>query len=62
MLKATNFMPILLLDELFVHLDKEKGESSFLTYIVSTKLQTLITATDIIGIDSLSLKSNIIEL
>lgn len=60
-LKTTNFLPILLLDELFVHLDA-KRRSQLSDYIISTNLQTLITATDIMGVDSLSLKSNIIEL
>lgn len=60
-LKSTEFLPILLLDELFVHLDEER-RIQLSDYITSTKLQTLITTTDIIGIEYLSLKSNIIEL
>lgn len=60
-LKSTNFVPILLLDELFVHLDEERREQ-LSEYITSTKLQTFITTTDIIGIEYLALKSNIIEL
>lgn len=47
-LKSTNFVPILLLDELFVHLDEERREE-LSEYITSTKLQTFITTTDIIG-------------
>lgn len=60
-LKSTNFVPILLLDELFVHLDEERRRQ-LSEYITSTKLQTFITTTDIIGIEDLAFKSNIIEL
>ncbi len=60
-LKNTNFVPILLLDELFVHLDEER-RAQLSDYITSTKLQTFITTTDIMGIEYLALKSNIIEL
>jgi len=60
-LKSTNFVPILLLDELFVHLDEER-RMQLSDYITSTKLQTFITTTDIIGVEHLALKSNIIGL
>jgi DNA replication and repair protein RecF len=60
-LKSTNSVPILLLDELFVHLDEERRKQ-LSDYITSTKLQTFITTTDIIGIEHLARKSNIIEL
>ncbi len=45
--------PILLLDELFLHLD-DKRKDSLAQYIINSKLQTFITATDLSGIDMIS--------
>ncbi|MDG1436545.1 MAG: DNA replication/repair protein RecF [Rickettsiaceae bacterium] len=56
--KAT---PILLLDELFVHLDDVR-KKHLAEYIISGKLQTFITTTDIVGIEELAENANIIEL
>lgn len=45
--------PILLLDELFVHLD-EVHKSSLAEYIINSKLQTFITTTDMSGLDKIA--------
>ena len=60
-LKHTDCTPILLLDELFVHLDDDR-KKQLTKYITSTKLQTFVTATDIVGIENMALESNIIKL
>ncbi|RTK92816.1 MAG: DNA replication/repair protein RecF [Rickettsiales bacterium] len=61
LLKNTETTPILLLDELFIHLDGNKKKQLY-DYINSTKLQTFVTTTDILGIEYLAKESNIIEL
>lgn len=60
-LHATQTTPILLLDELFVHLDDSR-KKYLAEYITSSKLQTFITATDIIGIEELAKNAHIIDL
>lgn len=57
----TQTAPILLLDELFVHLDDDR-KNLLANYIKQSKLQTFITATDIIGIEDLASNAHIIEL
>lgn len=59
-IEHTKSHPILLLDEIFVHLDNERT-TELAKYILSTNLQTFITATDIIALEQLS-NSNIISL
>lgn len=53
--------PILLLDELFVHLD-DRRKNSLAEYIINSKLQTFITATDISGLDKIAQVGQIIEI
>jgi DNA replication and repair protein RecF len=60
-LRNTQTTPILLLDELFVHLDDSR-KKYLAEYITNSKLQTFITATDIIGIEQLAKKAYIIDL
>lgn len=60
-LQNTKATPILLLDELFVHLDDVR-KKHLAEYIISSKLQTFITTTDIVGIEVLAEIANIIEL
>lgn len=60
-LHNTKTKPILLLDELFVHLDDTR-KKYLSDYIIATKLQTFITTTDIIGIEELAQNANIINL
>lgn len=60
-LQNTNSTPLLLLDELFTHLD-ELRKKQLTNYLLATKMQTFITATDIVGIEDLSKQSNIINL
>ncbi|GAB4168447.1 MAG: DNA replication/repair protein RecF [Rickettsiaceae bacterium] len=60
-LKNTGCSPVLLLDELFVHLD-EVRKKQLANYITSTNLQTLVTTTDIVGMEYLAAKSKVIEL
>ena len=60
-LRNTQTTPIILLDELFVHLDDCK-KKHLAEYITSSKLQTFITATDIIGIEELAKNAHIIDL
>lgn len=57
----TKATPILLLDELFVHLDDIR-KKYLAEYIIGSNLQTFITTTDIIGIEELAANANIIEL
>ena len=45
--------PILLLDELFVHLDDIRKDS-LTEYIINSRLQTFITATDMSGLDKIA--------
>lgn len=60
-LENTNATPILLLDELFVHLDDIRV--NYLSeYIISSKLQTFVTATSVAGIERLAEKAKIINL
>ena len=60
-LQNTQTTPILLLDELFVHLDEARTKY-LADYINNSNLQTFITTTDIIGIEELASKAQIIEL
>ena len=60
-LQNTQTTPIILLDELFVHLD-ESRKKHLADYITVSKLQTFITTTDIIGIEDLAANAHIIEL
>ena len=60
-IQNTQTTPILLLDELFIHLDDSRKEQLSL-YIIQSKLQTFITTTDIVGIENLASKANIIKL
>ena len=53
--------PILLLDELFVHLDNTR-KNYLASYIMQGKLQTFITTTDMMGIEDLVSKAHIINL
>jgi DNA replication and repair protein RecF len=59
--KNTQTTPILLLDELFVHLDGSR-KNHLAEYIMQSKLQTFITSTDIVGIEYLAANAHIIEL
>lgn len=59
-IEHTKSHPVLLLDEVFVHLDYIRT-NELAKYLLSTNLQTFITATDIIGLEQLS-NSNIISL
>ncbi len=60
-MQNTKTTPILLLDELFVHLDEERCK--FLSeYILQTKLQTFVTTTDIIHLEYLAKNAKIINL
>ena len=53
--------PIVLLDEVFVHLDNKRKE--YLTeFFLSQKMQVWVTATDLAGIKSLAKKAQIIKL
>jgi DNA replication and repair protein RecF len=54
----TDSAPIILLDELFVHLD-ENRKKHLADYIIGSKLQTFITTTDIVGLDELAKLANI---
>lgn len=60
-ISTTNSKPLLLLDELFVHLDSERRKE-LSKYILNTKIQTFITTTDMIGFDLLKQHANIINL
>lgn len=60
-IQSTETTPILLLDELFVHLDDTR-KKYLASYIMQGKLQTFITTTDIIGIEDLASKARIIKL
>lgn len=60
-MQNTKYTPIILLDELFVHLD-ENRKNYLSEYIISTKLQTFITDTNISNISRLSKHSNMIRL
>lgn len=60
-IQNTQTTPILLLDELFVHLDDVR-KKYLASYIMQGKLQTFITTTDIIGIEDLASKAHIIKL
>ena len=60
-IQSTQTTPILLLDELFVHLDNTR-KKYLASYIMQDKLQTFITTTDIIGIEDLASKAHIINL
>lgn len=60
-ISTTNSKPLLLLDELFVHLDSERRKE-LSKYIMNTKIQTFITTTDMIGFDLLKQHANIINL
>ncbi len=51
--------PILLLDELFVHLDDIRKDS-LAEYIINSKLQTFITTTDMSGLDKIATIAQII--
>jgi DNA replication and repair protein RecF len=57
----TETTPIILLDELFVHLD-EARKKHLANYIIDSKLQTFITTTDIVGLEELAKISQIIDL
>lgn len=58
---STKAKPIILLDELFVHLDQTRRQE-LSDYIMSTKIQTFITTTDMIGLQFLQGNANIINL
>ena len=60
-LQNTMATPILLLDELFVHLDDSR-KKHLANYIINSNLQTFITTTDIMGIEKLADNAHIIEL
>lgn len=60
-IQQTGYAPILLLDELFVHLDLERKTQLF-EYIKEKKLQTFITTTDMIGLEFVKQSANIIKL
>jgi len=60
-LKNTQTTPIILLDELFVHLDDFR-KKYLVDYITASKLQTFITTTDMMGIEDLAANAHIIEL
>lgn len=60
-IQNTQTAPILLLDELFVHLDNTR-KNYLASYIMQGKLQTFITTTDIMGIEDLVSKAHIINL
>ncbi len=60
-LRNTDSAPILLLDELFVHLDGVI-RNHLAKYIMNSKLQTFITTTDVVGIEQLAKKSYVINL
>ena len=51
--------PILLLDELFVHLDDIRKDS-LAEYIINSKLQTFITTTDMSGLNKIATIAQII--
>jgi DNA replication and repair protein RecF len=57
----TQTTPILLLDELFVHLDDDR-KKYLSSYIMESKMQTFITTTDIISVEHLISKAHIIKL
>lgn len=59
--QRTNTTPILLLDELFVHLDAYR-KKSLANYLLDSNLQTLLTNTDIIGLEEISKQAKIIKL
>ena len=59
--KHQSVVPIMLLDELFVHLD-HTNSNKLIAYILSSNMQVLITATDLNGIDKLKDFVKIIEL
>ena len=54
----TGWAPIILLDELFVHLDDNR-KKYLADYIINSKLQTFITTTDIVGLEELANSANI---
>lgn len=60
-LKANIAMPILLLDEVFVHLDNKRREY-LIEYFLNVGLQIWVTATDLNGIENLSKRAEIIKL
>ena len=60
-LQIAKIAPILLLDEIFVHLDDRRREY-LIDFLISTKLQVWITATDCRGIEKLIDYSKIIYL
>ena len=51
--------PILLLDELFVHLD-DMRKDCLAQYVINSKLQTFITATDMAGLNRITESGQII--
>jgi len=60
-MNGTGSKPILLLDELFVHLDPAR-KKSLSDYILSTKMQTFITTTDMAGLEFLQPKAKTLYL
>jgi DNA replication and repair protein RecF len=60
-IRVAKTTPILLLDELFVHLD-DKRKDSLAQYLINSKLQTFITATDIAGLEKIAHIAQIIEI
>ncbi|MGI4752953.1 MAG: hypothetical protein ACRYE8_04445 [Janthinobacterium lividum] len=60
-IKLTKTAPILLLDEVFVHLDDRRR--NYLTeFFINVNLQLWVTATDLKGIEEFGNKSQLIRL
>lgn len=60
-IKANVAIPILLLDEIFVHLDEQRRDY-LIEYFLSIGVQIWVTATDLNGIGRLAQKSQIVKL
>lgn len=61
MIRDQKISPIMLLDELFVHLDNRRKE--YLTeYLLTSNIQAWITATDLNGIEKLASQSQVVNL
>jgi DNA replication and repair protein RecF len=53
--------PIILLDEIFIHLDDVK-KTQLADYLTSIKMQTFVTANDILGVEKFAASANLINI
>jgi DNA replication and repair protein RecF len=60
-IRETGIRPILLLDEVFVHLD-DRRKKYLSEFFIESKMQLWVTATDLTGIKDLADLSNVVDL